>query len=46
MADSGSSVPASAHKTYGSKGYGGRAEVANGNAITQQQTDAGGLAVG
>lgn len=51
------SAPASAHKTYGSEGYGGRAEIflsgfalvgsqANGNAITQQQTDAGGLAVG
>ena len=50
-------APASAHKGYGSEGYGGRAEIflsgfalfgsqANGNAITQQQTDAGGLAVG
>ena len=51
------SAPASTHKTYGSEGYGGRAEIflsgfglfgsqANGNAITEQQTDAGGLAVG
>jgi hypothetical protein len=50
-------MPASAHKTYGSEGYGSRAEVfltgvglvgshANGNAITEQQTDAAGLAVG
>lgn len=51
------SAQASAHKGYGSEGYGGRAEIflsgfalfgsqANGNAITEQQTDAGGLAVG
>jgi hypothetical protein len=51
------SAPASTHKTYSSEGYGGRAEIflsgfallgsqANGNAITEQQTDAGGLAVG
>jgi hypothetical protein len=51
------SAPASTHKGYGSEGYGGRAEIflsgfglfgsqANGNAITQEQTDAGGLAVG
>lgn len=51
------SAPASAHKGYGSEGYGGRAEIflsglalfgsqANGNAITEQQTDAAGLAVG
>jgi hypothetical protein len=57
MPDSGSSVPASAHKKYGSEGYGGRAEVfltgfgligshANGNAIAEQQTDAGGVAAG
>ena len=50
-------ISASAHKAYGSEGYGGRAEVfvtgfglfgshANGNAITEQQTDAGGVAVG
>ena len=50
-------IPASAHQAYGSEGYGGRAEVfvtgfglfgshANGNAITEQQTDAGGVAVG
>jgi hypothetical protein len=50
-------MPASTHKAYSSEGYGGRAEVfvdgfglfgnqANGNAITQQQTDAGGVAVG
>lgn len=50
-------MPASAHKGYGSEGYGSRAEVfvtgfglvgghANGNAITEQQTDAGGVAVG
>ena len=51
------SAPASTHKTYSSEGYGGRAEIflsgfallgsqANGNAVTEQQTDAGGLAVG
>jgi hypothetical protein len=51
------SVPASAHKGYGSEDYGGRAEIflsgfglfssqANGNAITEQQTNAGGLALG
>ena len=51
------SASASTHKGYGSEGYGGRAEIflsgfalfgsqANGNAITEQQTDAGGLAVG
>lgn len=51
------SAPASARKGYGSEGYGGRAEIflsgfaligsqANGNAITEQQTDAAGLAVG
>jgi opacity protein-like surface antigen len=51
------SASASTHKTYSSEGYGGRAEIflsgfallgsqANGNAITEQQTDAGGLAVG
>src|SRR5260370_32214460 len=50
-------MPASTHKAYSSEGYGGRAEVfldgfglfgnqASGNAITQQQTDAGGVAVG
>jgi hypothetical protein len=50
-------TPASTHKAYGSEGYGSRAEVfltgfglfgthANGNAITEQQTDAGGVAVG
>ena len=50
-------MPASGHKAYGSEGYGSRAEVflsgfglvgsqANGNAITEQQTDAGGVAVG
>lgn len=57
MPVSGVSAPKSANKTYGSEGYGGRAEIflsgfglfgsqANGNAITEQQTDAGGLAVG
>lgn len=57
MPASGVSAPKSANKTYGSEGYGGRAEVflsgfglfgsqSNGNAITEQQTDAGGLAVG
>ena len=51
------SAPTSAHKGYSSEGYGGRAEIflsgfallgsqANGNAITEQQTDAAGLAVG
>ena len=55
--DSGSSAPASTHKTYSSEGYGGRAEVfvagfglfgtsSNGNAITEQQTNAGGAAAG
>jgi hypothetical protein len=50
-------MPASAHKAYSSEGYGGRAEVfltgfglfgshVNGNAITEQPTDAGGIAVG
>lgn len=50
-------MPSSAHKAYGSEGYGGRAEVfltgfglfgshANGNAITEQQTEAGGIAAG
>src|SRR5260370_33613863 len=50
-------MPASTHKAYSSEGYGGRADVfldgfglfgnqASGNAITQQQTDAGGVAVG
>ena len=50
-------MPPSAHKGHGSEGYGSRAEVfltgfglvgsrANGNAITEQQTDAGGVAVG
>jgi opacity protein-like surface antigen len=57
MPASGASAPQSTHKAYGSEGYGGRAEIflsgfalvgsqANGNAITEQQTDAGGLAVG
>jgi hypothetical protein len=57
MPDAGSSAPASAHTKYGSEGYGGRAEVfvtgfglfashANGNAITEQETDAGGAAAG
>jgi opacity protein-like surface antigen len=57
MPDGGSSAPASAHTTYGSEGYGGRAEVfvtgfglfashANGNSITEQETSAGGAAVG
>jgi len=51
------SMPASAHKGHGSEGYGGHAEVfltgfglvggsANGNSIAEQQTDAGGVAVG
>src|SRR5579863_7675523 len=50
-------MPASTRKAYGSEGYGGRAEIflsgfallgsqANSNAITEQPTDAGGLAVG
>jgi hypothetical protein len=50
-------MPASTQKAYSSEGYGSRAEVfltgfglfgshANGNAITEQQTDAGGVAVG
>ena len=50
-------TPPSAHKGHGSEGYGSRAEVfltgfglvgsrANGNAITEEQTDAGGVAVG
>ena len=50
-------MPPSAHKGHGSEGYGSRAEVfltgfglvgsrANGNAITEEQTDAGGVAVG
>jgi hypothetical protein len=50
-------MPPSAHKKYASEGYGSRAEVfltgfglvgssGNGNAITEQQTDAGGVAVG
>jgi hypothetical protein len=54
--DSGSSAPASAHKTY-SGGYGGRADVfvtgfglfsnhANDNAVAEQQTNAGGFAAG
>lgn len=54
---SSAAMPSSAHKAYGSEGYGGRAEVfvtgfglvgsqASGNAIIQQQTDAGGVAVG
>ena len=53
---SGSAL-ASTHKGYSSEGYGGRAEVfitgfglfgsqANGNAISEGQTDAGGLALG
>jgi hypothetical protein len=57
MPDSGSSAPASTPKTYSSEGYGGRAEVfvtgfglfgtsSNGNAITEQQTNAGGAAAG
>ena len=57
MPASSASAQKSAHKTYGSEGYGGRAEIflsgfglvgnqAKGNAITEQQTDAGGLAVG
>lgn len=57
MPASSASAPKPANKTYGSEGYGGRAEIflsgfglfgsqANGNAITEQQTDAGGLAVG
>ena len=57
MPASDASAPKSANKTYSSEGYGGRAEIflsgfallgsrANGNAITEQQTDAGGLAVG
>ena len=57
MPGTGSSMPASAHKASGSEGYGGRAEIfvtgfgffgsrSNGNAITQQETDAGGAAVG
>jgi hypothetical protein len=50
-------MPASQHTTYASEGYGSRAEVfvagfglfgtqAMGNSITQQQTDAGGVAAG
>lgn len=57
MPDSGSSAPASTHKTYNSEGYGGRAEIfvtgfglfgtsSNGNAISEQQTNAGGAAAG
>lgn len=55
--DAGSSAPASVHAKYGSEGYGGRAELfvtgfglfanhANGNAITEQETNAGGASLG
>src|SRR6266436_4450743 len=57
MPDAGSSAPASVHTKYGSEGYGGRAEIfvtgfglfanhANGNAITEQETNAGGASLG
>lgn len=57
MPDSSSSAAASTHKTYSPEGYGGRAEVfvtgfglfgtiSNGNAISEQQTNAGGAAAG
>jgi hypothetical protein len=57
MPDAGSSAPASVHTKYGSEGYGGRAEIfvtgfglfanhANGNAVTEQETNAGGASLG
>lgn len=57
MPGSASSAPAYTHNPYSSEGYGGRAEIfvtgfglfgsnANGNAVTEQQTNAGGAAVG
>jgi hypothetical protein len=57
MPNSGSSAPAPTPTTYGSEGYGSRAEIfvtgfglfanhANGNAITEQETNAGGASVG
>ena len=57
MPAAASSAPASKQKTYGSEGYGGRAEIfvtgfglfgtqVSGNAITEQETISGGAAAG